>query len=71
MATSWSSKETTNDSFPDVYFGFLKISESGHYCKKDPTNQKRGYEISRVKDAHHVQSTDTAPVRYCGKKTWV
>lgn len=34
MATSWSSKETTNDSFPDVYFGFLKISESGHYRKK-------------------------------------
>ena len=35
---------------------------------KNPTNQKRGYEISRVKDAHHVESTDTTPLWYRGKK---
>lgn len=70
MAASWSSKETTNDSFPDVYFGFLKISESATTAK-NPTNQKRGYEISRAKDAHHVESTDTTPLWYRGKKTRV
>lgn len=35
---------------------------------KNPTNQKRGYEISRVKDVHHVESTDTTPLWYRGKK---